>query len=154
MGKRENLLRKSDNQNISYAVTDYKDTKSDQNNTVLVDKTDTLSSVQQLTDFEISKLKLFSQDFDYIKEKLIKVQQRLDDSEKERRQMETQLEVVKTENVKLISDIKIMRNEHSEIMHTMTTLERKFDQLERENQYLKTVIQSKPPEPMQGFGYK
>lgn len=36
-----------------------------------------------------------------------------------------------------------MRNEHSEIMHSITNIERRFDHLERENQYFRSILQPK-----------
>jgi hypothetical protein len=82
-----------------------------------------------------------AKDYQYLKEKIIRMQQRLDESEDERARLENHLEVVKTENVKFVSDIKIMKNEHSEIMHTMSNIEKKIDQLERENWYFKSIIE-------------
>ena len=35
------------------------------------------------------------------------------------------MEKLKTENVKLMTDIKVMRSEHSEIMHTVVSIEKK-----------------------------
>ena len=91
----------------------------------MIDKIETSPTPSALT--QISK------DYEYMKEKIIKLQQKFDQSEKDKENLEKQFEIIKTENVKFVSDIKIMRGEHSEIMHTMANLERKFDQLEREN---------------------
>ena len=81
-----------------------------------------------------------ARDYEYLKEKIIKMQHQLDESDRERTRLETRLDSVKTENIKFISDIKVMKNEHSEIMHTMSKIERKVDQLERENWYFKSVV--------------
>jgi septal ring factor EnvC (AmiA/AmiB activator) len=81
-----------------------------------------------------------------LKQKVSKFQKQLNESDRDRGCLEKQLEVVKTENVKFISDIKIMKNEHSEIMHTMSKIERKIDQLERENMYFKSVIEAREVE--------
>lgn len=73
---------------------------------------------------------------------MIKLQKQLWDSEQERENLEKELEGVKTQNVKFISDINIMKNEHSEIMHTMVKVERRLDELERENMWLKAGLES------------
>lgn len=88
-------------------------------------------------------LSQMSKDYEYLREKVIKLQNKLDDSERERDRLENQIEVMKTENVKFSSDIKIMRNEHSEIMHSISKFDRRIDQLERENWYLKSIIEGK-----------
>jgi archaellum component FlaC len=96
-------------------------------------------------------VKQIAKDYEYLKEKLIKMQQKLDDSERDKERLENQLETIKTENVKFISDIKIMKSEHSEIMHTMSTIERKIDQLERENCYFRSIIETRGRDTIQSM---
>ena len=42
-----------------------------------------------------------------------------------------------------------MRNEHSEIMHSISKFDRRIDQLERENWYLKSIVEGKYKESQQ-----
>ena len=35
------------------------------------------------------------------------------------------MEKLKTENIKLLTDIKVIRSEHSEILHTVVSIEKK-----------------------------
>ena len=44
---------------------------------------------------------------------------------------------MKTDNIKLNSDLKIMRNDHSELLHAVFSLEKKVDLLHKENNALK-----------------
>lgn len=99
------------------------------------DARDFIETNQTCSDFatQPDAVTQMARDYQYLKEKIIRMQQRLDESEDERARLESQLEAVKTENVKFVSDIKVMKNEHSEIMHTMANIEKKIDQLEREN---------------------
>lgn len=87
-----------------------------------------------------------TEDYEYLKQKVMKLQKKLEESDRDRECLEKQLETVKTENVKFITDIKIMKGENSEIMHTMMKVERRIDQLERENMYFKSVLESRPRE--------
>lgn len=92
-----------------------------------------------------SAIKQMARDYEYLKEKVLRMQQKLDESNRDKDTLEKQLDALKTENVKFVSDINIMKSEHSEIMHTMSKVERRLDQLERENWYFRSVIQSKNP---------
>ena len=47
------------------------------------------------------------------------------------------VEKLKTDNIKLNSDLKIMRNDHSELLHAVFSLEKKVELLHKENQALK-----------------
>ena len=44
------------------------------------------------------------------------------------------------ENIKLNSDIKVIRTEHSEMLHTVYSLEKKNVSLTKENQILKDML--------------
>lgn len=60
-----------------------------------------------------------------MKNKILQMQQRLDTGEDKTKTLEEEVEKLKTENVKLATDVKIIRSEHSEIMHTLYSLEKK-----------------------------
>ena len=64
-----------------------------------------------------------------MKNKFVQLQQRLMDQEEKTRDLETQVDKLNTENLKLTTDVKIIRNEHSEILHSLFTLEKKNSQL-------------------------
>ncbi len=43
--------------------------------------------------------------------------------------LEQQVDKLKADNVKLTTDIKVIRSEHSEIMHSVVTIEKRNQQL-------------------------
>lgn len=68
---------------------------------------------------------LFAQDFAHMKKTILQMQQRQDNGEDKMKLLEEEVERLRTENVKLTTDVKIIRSEHSEIMHSLYTLEKK-----------------------------
>lgn len=54
--------------------------------------------------------------------------------------LEKQVERLKTENLKLTTDVKIIRNEHSEILHKIVGLDRKNALLLQENEGLRRML--------------
>eukprot|EP00357_Protocruzia_adherens_P031848 CAMPEP_0114998944 /NCGR_PEP_ID=MMETSP0216-20121206/15837_1 /TAXON_ID=223996 /ORGANISM="Protocruzia adherens, Strain Boccale" /LENGTH=585 /DNA_ID=CAMNT_0002363695 /DNA_START=32 /DNA_END=1789 /DNA_ORIENTATION=+ len=74
-------------------------------------------------------------------------------------ELEKDISAIKTENAKLKSDLKLMHNEHSELMHTVHVLNKKFAGLEAENgqlrrdlQTMKVISSATPGSPMLGGG--
>jgi hypothetical protein len=51
--------------------------------------------------------------------------ERLDNNEDKTRSLEEEVERLKTENVKLTTDVKIIRSEHGDILHSLYALEKK-----------------------------
>ena len=49
----------------------------------------------------------------------------MDENEDKTKVLEEEVERLKTENVKLSTDVKIIRSEHSEILHSLYSLEKK-----------------------------
>jgi hypothetical protein len=47
------------------------------------------------------------------------------------------VDVLKTENLKLTTDVKLIRNEHQELINTMFSMERKHQQISTENEMIK-----------------
>jgi septal ring factor EnvC (AmiA/AmiB activator) len=68
------------------------------------------------------------------------MQSRLTDNEEKCRALESEVDKLRIENVKLNTDVKIIRNEHSEILHSLYTLEKKNSHLQQENQVLKRLV--------------
>ena len=50
---------------------------------------------------------------------------------------------MKNENLKLNSDIKVIRNEHNEMAHSIYSLESRNQELQRENLTLKDMVYDK-----------
>ena len=72
----------------------------------------------------------FAQDFAHMKNKMIQLQQRLTNQEEKTQELESTVSKLKTENVKLSTDVKIIRNEHTEILHSIFNLDKKNAQLQ------------------------
>lgn len=53
------------------------------------------------------------------------MQTKLSESEDKYRSIEDEVQMLKTENIKVSTDVKIIRNEHSEILHSLFSLEKK-----------------------------
>lgn len=53
------------------------------------------------------------------------MQSKLGENEDKTKEMEVEVDKLKTENLKLSTDVKIIRNEHSEILHSLYSLEKK-----------------------------
>ncbi len=56
---------------------------------------------------------------------MMQMQNRLNGQEEKTKSLEDLVEKLKTENLKLSTDVKIIRNEHSEILHSLFNLEKK-----------------------------
>lgn len=54
--------------------------------------------------------------------------------------LENQVDKLKTENIKLNTDIKIIRNEHSEILHKLITIDKRNKELIKENEEMKKLM--------------
>jgi hypothetical protein len=57
------------------------------------------------------------QDFDYMKIKLQQLTEQVQEGKQIQEQQDEEIRYLKTENIKLQSDIKIIRNDHSELLH-------------------------------------
>jgi predicted mannosyl-3-phosphoglycerate phosphatase (HAD superfamily) len=55
-------------------------------------------------------------------------------------ELEIDIDQIKTENLKLTTDMKILRNEHQEVLNQMFGLERRNSNLTAENEALKRMI--------------
>ena len=75
-----------------------------------------------------------------MKNKMIQLQQRLSYQEDKTTELEQTVSKLKTENLKLSTDVKIIKNEHSEILHSIFNLEKKNSQLQQENIILRRII--------------
>ncbi len=51
--------------------------------------------------------------------------------------LENEVDSLKTENLKLTTDVKLIRNEHQELINTMFSIERKQMQVSTENDMIK-----------------
>ena len=50
------------------------------------------------------------------------------------------MDALKTDNLKLVTDMKILRNEHQEVLNSMFSLERKNVNLQTENEALRRMM--------------
>jgi len=64
----------------------------------------------------------------------------MSENEEKTKYLQEEIETLKTDNVKLSSDMKIIRGEHSEMLHTLYSLEKKNISLQHENQVLKRLV--------------
>ena len=60
-----------------------------------------------------------------MKNKILSLQTKLKDNEDRTANLQDDMEKLKVENVKLTTDVKIIRSEQSEILHTLYSLEKK-----------------------------
>lgn len=60
-----------------------------------------------------------------MKNKILSLNNRLKDNEEKTKDLKDEVERLKTDNLKLTTDVKIMRNEQSEVLHSLYTLEKK-----------------------------
>ncbi|CDW78098.1 UNKNOWN [Stylonychia lemnae] len=82
----------------------------------------------------------FAKDFSLMKNKILQLQQSLAQNEEKTNNLESQVDKLKTENLKLTTDVKIIRNEHSEILHKLVNIDKKNQQLYIENEILRKQI--------------
>ncbi len=61
---------------------------------------------------------------------MLNMQGRMSDNEEKCRLLESEVDKLRIENVKLTTDVRIIRNEHSEILHSLYTLEKKNSHLQ------------------------
>ena len=60
-----------------------------------------------------------------MRNKIISLSQRLQENEEKTGHLNEEVEKLKTENIKLTTDVKIIRNEQSEVLHSLYSLEKK-----------------------------
>jgi uncharacterized coiled-coil DUF342 family protein len=65
----------------------------------------------------------FSRDFDLMRKKFGEMHHNMSDYQENIKTLNQQVSQLKNENIKLNSDIKVIRNEHSEMVHTVYKLE-------------------------------
>eukprot|EP00347_Sterkiella_histriomuscorum_P010150 403377411 len=82
----------------------------------------------------------FAKDFSLMKNKLLQLQQTVIMNEEKTQVLESNVDKLKTENLKLTTDIKIIRNEHSEILHKLISIDKRNKDLQRENEELKRLV--------------
>ena len=75
-----------------------------------------------------------------MKQKVFTMQTRMSENDEKTKYLQEEIEVLKTDNVKLSSDMKIIRGEHSEMLHTLYSMEKKNISLQHENQILKRLV--------------
>ena len=67
----------------------------------------------------------FSKDFDLMRKKFIEMHDQMQTYEKSISQLDGEVKKLGNENLKLNTDIKVIRNEHSEVIHTVHNLKKK-----------------------------
>ncbi len=72
-----------------------------------------------------------------LKKTVIQLQTKVGLQEEKIHSLESEVDALKTENLKLTTDVKLIRNEHQELINTLFALERKNQQLTTENEILK-----------------
>ena len=59
--------------------------------------------------------------------------------------LENKVDDLQSENIKLTSEMKLLRDEHTEVLHSMFTFEKKNQTLTAENNALKQMIGHQEP---------
>jgi cell division protein FtsB len=60
--------------------------------------------------------------------------------------MSDKIEFLQAENTKLNADMKILRDEHTEVLHSLFSIDRKNTNLVKENDALKNFVRNTGPE--------
>eukprot|EP00347_Sterkiella_histriomuscorum_P001188 403372989 len=97
---------------------------------------------QNLSTIELQSeaFQVFSQDFAHMKQKIIQMQRQLNQTDEKAYLFEDQLNRLKTENIKLTTDMKIIKSEHVELLEKVDILDKKNHHLQQENQILRNMI--------------
>jgi hypothetical protein len=82
----------------------------------------------------------FSSDFALMKKSLLHVTHKLGLQNDRIQSLEDEMDGVRTENLKLVTDMKIIRNEYQEVLNSMFTLEKRNANLGAENEALKRLL--------------
>ena len=82
----------------------------------------------------------FSKDFDLMRKKFGDILEKMQVYDRSFLAMNKQIDKLQSENIKLTSDIKVIRNEHTEMVHSVYKLEKKNEALVSENLTLKDMI--------------
>jgi len=72
-----------------------------------------------------------------MKTKMSSVVGRVQETEERTKSLEAQVDRLTAENIKLTADMKILRDEHTEVLHNLFIFERKNNSLLHENNTLK-----------------
>lgn len=86
----------------------------------------------------------FATDFTLMKKTLLQLSHKVGEQADRISGLEIDIEQVKNENLKLTTDIKIIRNEHQEVLNSMFSLERRNSNFTAENEALKRMILEQP----------
>ena len=71
---------------------------------------------------------------------MLNLQQKLSEEEEKTFRLESQVDLLNGENIKLSADLKVVKGEQSEILHNLYQLEKKNNNLQQENQTLKRMV--------------
>ena len=79
----------------------------------------------------------FATDFALLRKTVMSLQTKLSEQSERIHSLENEVDILKTENLKLTTDVKLIRNEHQELINTMFSLERKHQLISTENEMIK-----------------
>ena len=79
----------------------------------------------------------FATDFALLRKTVVSLQTKISEQNEKINFLENEMDQMKTENLKLTTDVKLIRNEHQELINTMFSIERKQVQMSTENDMIK-----------------
>ena len=79
----------------------------------------------------------FATDFALLRKTVVCLQTKISEQNEKINFLENEMDQMKTENLKLTTDVKLIRNEHQELINTMFSIERKQVQMSTENDMIK-----------------
>ena len=100
----------------------------------------TASSNYQSIHLQSEAFDIFAQDFALLKKTVLQLTHRLNQQLDCTSNLELDIETLKSENLKLVTDVKILRNDHQELLNQMFGLERKNQYYANENEALRRLI--------------
>ncbi len=100
----------------------------------------TASSHLQSIHLQSEAFESFANDFALMKKTILQLSHKLSQQTDRVTNLEIDVDGLKTENLKLLTDMKVLRNEHQEVLNSLFTQERRNSTLVAENEALKRMI--------------
>lgn len=100
----------------------------------------TASSHLQSIHLQSEAFESFTNDFSIMKKTLLQLSHKVTQQAERVTTLEVDVQGLKTENLKLLTDMKVLRNEHQEVLNSLFTQERRNQSLASENEALKRML--------------
>ncbi|CDW81628.1 UNKNOWN [Stylonychia lemnae] len=95
---------------------------------------------QTTLELQSEAFQVFAQDFAHMKSKMIQMQRQINNNEEKTQSLEELCNKLKTDNVKLVTDMRLIGKEQTELIQRVHYLERKNAQLQQENQIFRNIL--------------